>query len=357
MLSVLLSNFCALGLTEHQFEKMFFVTDRGTNIVKALENVTRLNCGLHGINNVLQNSFKQKNLDCPAIHNLIDDSKQLVAHFKRTNLMRKLKKTLKQAVCTRFNSIHTMLHSILCQYDDIVDVYPSMNIDHALLAQLVKFLAPFKDASSELESESVPKLHKVLLWKLELEEHCKEDEDDLSEIKLLKKQTRTFLETKLMLDDVHYIAAVLHPKYRGLDFVPMMKKMQIYGKIREMLALEKGVEPIAHVPPSKKSRWDAYETDDNDSDEFDNYLKLARFRGSDNDLLEWWQTNEPIFPNLAKLAKKILPIPAGSSSSERLFSVAGRVLEERRTNLRPEKVNQTLFVNSNLRLDRKRKMK
>lgn len=27
VLSVLLSNFCALGLTEHQFEKMFFVTD------------------------------------------------------------------------------------------------------------------------------------------------------------------------------------------------------------------------------------------------------------------------------------------------------------------------------------------
>jgi len=39
--------------------------------------------------------------------------------------------------------------------------------------------------------------------------------------------------------------------------------------------------------------------------------------------LHWWEQNEFCFPNLAKVARSILCIPATSTPSERLFATAG----------------------------------
>ena len=51
---------------------------------------------------------------------------------------------------------------------------------------------------------------------------------------------------------------------------------------------------------------------------------------------------------LVPVAKKILAIPATSTPSERSFSVAGRLIEERRTSLDPENVDKLLFLHSNI---------
>ena len=52
---------------------------------------------------------------------------------------------------------------------------------------------------------------------------------------------------------------------------------------------------------------------------------------------------------LASVASKLLAIPATSTPSERVFSVAGRIVEERLTNLNPENVDALLFIHSNHR--------
>ena len=49
------------------------------------------------------------------------------------------------------------------------------------------------------------------------------------------------------------------------------------------------------------------------------------------------------------VAKKLLAIPATSTPSERSFSVAGRLIEERRTSLDPDNVNALLFLHSNIK--------
>lgn len=71
--------------------------------------------------------------------------------------------------------------------------------------------------------------------------------------------------------------------------------------------------------------------------------------GATENLLCWWKKNEMKFPLLARLARKYLAIPATSAPAERLFSVAGLVLEEKRTNLKPNKVDKILFLFSNLK--------
>lgn len=61
-------------------------------------------------------------------------------------------------------------------------------------------------------------------------------------------------------------------------------------------------------------------------------------------LLNFWQE---MSGGLVPVARKLLAIPATSTPSERSFSVAGRLIEERRTNLSPESVDTLLFLHSN----------
>ena len=56
-------------------------------------------------------------------------------------------------------------------------------------------------------------------------------------------------------------------------------------------------------------------------------------------------------PLLAKLVKRVFPVPATSSSKfERVFSVAGNVVTPKRTNLNPEKVEDLVVVKCNIGL-------
>lgn len=63
--------------------------------------------------------------------------------------------------------------------------------------------------------------------------------------------------------------------------------------------------------------------------------------------LDWWKANDKAFPNLAKLAKIILAIPATSAPSERNFSYAGILITNKRSQLSPTKVEKILFVHDN----------
>lgn len=75
------------------------------------------------------------------------------------------------------------------------------------------------------------------------------------------------------------------------------------------------------------------------------YIDLP-YLGKKCDLLGFWCEKKGIFPLFYKLAQKYLCIPATSVPSERLFSKAGILCNERRNRLAPKKVNEILFLNS-----------
>ncbi|KAJ8346529.1 hypothetical protein SKAU_G00279300 [Synaphobranchus kaupii] len=66
--------------------------------------------------------------------------------------------------------------------------------------------------------------------------------------------------------------------------------------------------------------------------------------------LEYWRTNQSRFKCLAQLARKYLSAPCTSVDSERLFSAAGHVMDERRNRLTCEKAEMLLFLKKNLPL-------
>jgi hypothetical protein len=59
---------------------------------------------------------------------------------------------------------------------------------------------------------------------------------------------------------------------------------------------------------------------------------------SDFNLLNWWQRHKLTYPVLSILAKDVLIVPASTVSSESTFSLAGRVLKDRRRRLTPDMV-------------------
>jgi hypothetical protein len=57
-----------------------------------------------------------------------------------------------------------------------------------------------------------------------------------------------------------------------------------------------------------------------------------------NNPLLWWKTHASQFPQLAKLARRVLCVPATSAPSERIFSIAGLIARQKRNRLAPETV-------------------
>jgi hypothetical protein len=73
----------------------------------------------------------------------------------------------------------------------------------------------------------------------------------------------------------------------------------------------------------------------------------ARTKEYRNPLI-WWKNNKADFPIMSELAKILLCIPATSAPSERIFSLASRVISEVRSSLNPDDASQIIFVNGAL---------
>ena len=63
-----------------------------------------------------------------------------------------------------------------------------------------------------------------------------------------------------------------------------------------------------------------------------------------NNPLNWWKSHEVKFPLVAKLARRLLSVPATPAPSERLFSDAGITIAKDRANLLPDIAASVIFL-------------
>jgi hypothetical protein len=85
--------------------------------------------------------------------------------------------------------------------------------------------------------------------------------------------------------------------------------------------------------------------DESYTDMLANYLDTATVH-MDTDVYQWWNARHTSI--LYKVALKYLSIPATSVPSERLFSQAGILLNQKRSKLTSEHTDMILFLNQNL---------
>ena len=75
----------------------------------------------------------------------------------------------------------------------------------------------------------------------------------------------------------------------------------------------------------------------------------------DTDLLRWWKSHSKELPLLSFMVRIIFCMPAASSKSKRVFSVAGRIVTPSRARTAPEQVENIDIMKGNLRLLREMK--
>lgn len=187
------------------------------------------------------------------------------------------------------------------------------------------------------------------------------------------------------LDIRHYCATLLHPKYRQLKGCTNNEREQTYDYVREQM------KRITNKSKQKSSSQDDssilkkqkiqhsilqhYEDDDQDDeinhrddssgsedypyrapppDELTRYLAMVidKKKLSSNPL-NFWKENQDMFPVLSSLARQIHCIPASSSAVERCFSSAGFIINERRTSLHPDQLDNIIVVRAMKKYEKK----
>ena len=68
------------------------------------------------------------------------------------------------------------------------------------------------------------------------------------------------------------------------------------------------------------------------------------------DFLAYWRGKKDMWPNLANLARVVVTIPPSSAGAERVFSIAGCIVNPRRSKLSPGRVCQSVMTKVNSEL-------
>ena len=160
------------------------------------------------------------------------------------------------------------------------------------------------------------------------------------------------------------MGAITHPGHKSLSWLNCTNRQTIISQLQtEMMNItEENEEDEADEPPAKKAAVTQQEeefdilfghkdecpgevirsTHDHIEDEFLRYLKEA-----ESDPMDWWRKHESYFPQVAKLARKYLAIPASTALSERVFSTAKNILQKKRWSLLAERLGKCIFLRHN----------
>ena len=126
------------------------------------------------------------------------------------------------------------------------------------------------------------------------------------------------------------------------------------------LAVIKSKDARSNEPSRKKRTSMMQFSDDEDEGEFvsddhgikspETELHLYLECGKASDVLKFWENNKLIFPRLYAITRKIFCVPGTTAGVERLFSIAGFVLSNRRLSLTDANFHNHVFAHCNLGL-------
>ena len=346
-----------------------YVTENGANVKAAFKDQSWLGCAGHNLNLVLVNGLTRvsdKDDLMSEVTQLIQVCKSVVSHVKKSRIQSKLETSLKQSVSMRWNSILTMLKSIACNTDQLktlADEFSDrklqrllLDVNNQLLTEIISVLQPFDTATRMLSTDHTVSIHLVAATKWQLQKHLQVKVGDSAVTGQLKSQLSSMVDQYFHVKLLHRIAALLDPRLKA-NTLSVHEKEEAVAAVREMVMSNSQVGDDFEVtePPAKKTKIDSSQTKQDQvfSDlfntsnaspvvnEVDAYLNNTE---SADDILSFWKTKTDVWPKLSQCAKWILAIPATSTSSERSFSVAGRTLDDRRSQLNPDNVDGLLYL-------------
>ena len=67
-------------------------------------------------------------------------------------------------------------------------------------------------------------------------------------------------------------------------------------------------------------------------------------------VLGWWRSNQDTYPDLARMARDVLAVPASGCSVERMFSISGRIANWQRARLQDSTISDLMMYKATLSL-------
>lgn len=247
-----------------------------------------------------------------------------------------------------------------------------------LVHKLIDFLKIFRDAVESFSSEKHATLSNALVFRIEIENSLKCNENDHYLIVELKQKMLAALDERFPISEEMLIATILDPRLhnfpRLLEELTKRKttkfdllKAEII-KVASNVIVQKPVETASQSSHGKKKKEPSvlskliHKHTSNTSKSYDfrdeemhKYFltTIPKDNIDEFDLLLFWKNHSKSLPYLAELSRKYLCIPLTSTSSERAFSYAGILISAKRRSLGPSVVEKTLFIHDNYSLVKK----
>lgn len=258
------------GLDPSSLNRIVWVTDEGSNIIKALEPYRRLSCLDHLINTVLRHGLHADGLseNAPDIGETISAAKGLVRYLKQSGLVAQLSKTVLQMGETRFSTVYLTLKSVQDIYSELREKLENRgeverieNIAPDLLSFLVTFLEPFYNAQRELEGDKYTTINLVCLWLERLKRHCQPSPTDSPQQAFVRQRHAEFIVQKIKVNMLHKVALFLWPKFNKLRMMSPAEIAEVHAHVRTLLLPVEEDTAAAHstgfTPPAARPRRDS----------------------------------------------------------------------------------------------------
>ena len=359
-----------------------FIRDNALNMVKAMSDATlpSFGCFAHSLQLVVNDGV----LSQRAVTELLSTSRKIVGHFRRSclakNRMREIQSNLGlplhqliQDEPTRWNSALYMLKRIVEQkmaigaYAMEYDI-PQLSAHQLELAnKIIKVLSPVEEIT-QCVSAGAASVSVIIPFIQILDKSFTENEDDYG-IRAMKTEMRRSVKTRfsdIEKNEKLVITTIIDPRFKDKFYISSAVKVDVKTMVKDMITDENDtMEAIAENEPSAKKKYEysalkmftkiteeeGITVTANDSlQELDTYLNEPLIPLGESNPYLWWANNKVRFSKLSKIAQKYLGALPTSVASERLFSAAGDVYDEKRSLLAPERAEKLLFIKLNLKL-------
>ena len=357
------------------------VWDNGSNMVKAMSEpgLRSFGCFAHSLQLIVHEGLLTQRI----VIDLLAVCRSMVGHFKHSSVAcHKLARiqenlglpqhTLKQDVSTRWNSTLYMIQSILEQkmalaaYAAENDI-PQLTANQLEIARkLTLVLAPIEEITQVISKQTATLSMVIPFVRVLLRSWEKEDDD--RGIQTMKEQMIHSLNSRFAgIEDNQLlsVATLTDPRFKdrffGSNIVKASAKDMLQKELRKESPNESPVDNVdrIQVPPPKRHKnssllevlSDIIDSSSADTaspmNEVDCYLMEPLLDYKESLPFVWWANYKSRYPTVAQVAKRYLSATATSVPSERLFSAAGNVYDERRSRITAEHAQHLLFIKSN----------
>ncbi|XP_074549889.1 E3 SUMO-protein ligase ZBED1-like [Halichoeres trimaculatus] len=321
-------------------------------------------CVAHLVQRAIVMSLRDSGFD-----GVLGKLRKVVGHFKHSpansnelNAQQALfnlnQESLVQDVPTRWNSTLEMvkcvrrnrepLHATLAKQKHNLAL--PTDAEYEKLAKLETLLQPCKYVTELLGGEKYVSCSVVLPALCHLQQAMIISGDDPAYITRFKAAFTKDLNQRREKTNLEWlkVATALDPRFKDLKSLPKAEREPVWAKLRELVKGEESSEENPE-PPKKKTALLLMPSESESDEEtpVDNTVeryKVEPNASEDQCPLKWWSEHSACYGKMANIARKYLGTPASTVPCERLFSLAGHIVQRRRSTLSSDNVNRLVCL-------------